>query len=376
MRSWLIIIHVLLVSGLASHSFAQRNIEYFRAEVPVSSQDSKERRNAAKLALEDVIIRVSGSDQALQSTELRSRIENAISYVEQFRYLPLQDEALRSEGKRELLSLTFSPEVVKKLLFETQQPYWPLNRPKTLVWLVEDSSEEGRRLVNNQSVESSEMIEGLQVAAQERGVPLLYPLLDLDDQIAVTAEDVWTFNEEKIAEASQRYNADVILVGRYSSVSRGELWGTWQYFHAGATQVFDTKTSMDESDAFEIIGQQVINPLTDFLASRYAIIPTGEAQSKLVMQVANIHDFGDYYRSLDYLERLAAIAKVDLVAIRQDTLLLYLDAESSVDRLVSVLALDGKMKPKTMASASNEIPVWQQMPLGSFENPLTYNWVN
>ncbi|VUD51373.1 hypothetical protein TDB9533_01413 [Thalassocella blandensis] len=376
MRNWLIIIHFVLVSSLSAHAFAQRDMEYFRAEVPVSSQDSKERRNAAKLGLEDVIIRVSGSGQTLQSAELKSRINNAISYVEQFRYLPLDDEKQRAAGKRELLSLTFSPEVVKKLLLETQQPYWPVNRPKTLVWLVEDSSEEGRHLVNNQSVESLQVIEGLQHTALTRGVPLIFPLLDLDDQLALDADDVWMFDEEKIAEASLRYNADVILVGRYSSTSKGEIWGTWQYFHAGSSQVYDTRSKMDEEEGYLTLGDEVLNPLADFLAARYAIIPTGESQAKLVMQIANIHNFGDYYRSLDYLQRLAAIARVDLVAIRQDTMLLYLDAESSVDRLVSVLALDGKMQPKVVAAASNEIPVWQQMPLGSFENPLNYSWVN
>lgn len=376
MRNWLIFIHFLLLPCLAVQAFAQRDIEYFRAEVPVSSQDSKERRNAAKLGLEDVIIRVSGSDHALQSAELKSRINNAISYVEQFRYLPLEDETLKAEGKRELLSLTFSPEVVKKLLFETQQPYWPVNRPKTLVWLVEDSSDEGRHLVNNQSPESAELIDGMEKAALTRGIPLLFPLLDLDDQLALNPEDVWMFDEEKIAEASQRYNADVILVGRYSTTSRGEIWGTWQYFHAGTNQVYDTRSKMDDAGAYVAMAREVLNPLADFLAARYAITPSGESQAKLVMQIANITNFGDYYRSLDYLQRLAAIAHVNLVAIREDTLLLYLDAESSVDKLVSVLALDGRMKPKVLAAASNDIPVWQQMPLGSFENPLNYSWVN
>lgn len=358
----------------ANMAQAQQDIEYFHAQVPVSSQDSKTRRAAAKEGLESVIVRVSGSAQALGAEGVKEKLKNAIAYVEQFRYLPLHDEALLEQGKRELLSLSFSPEVVKRILLEAKQPYWPINRPKTLVWLVEDSPEDGRQLVNNQS--SATVIEALQGAAKKRGLPLVFPLLDLDDQVALDPDDVWEFDEESLRIASERYNADVILVGRYSTTSRGEIWSTWQFFHTDVARVYDSRADMSAEDAIAILGEEALNPLADFLAGRYAIIPTLESQAKLVMQVDNIQGFGDYYTVLAYLKRLAAIARVELVSIRQDTVLLYLDAESSADKLVSVLALDGKLRPREVVSATNEIPVWQQMPLGSFENPLNYSWVN
>lgn len=374
MRNCFLFVQYCFLLVLPSLAVAQTDIEYFQAKVPVSSQTNKERRAAAEKGLERVILRVSGSSATVNDPAVQSSVKNALNYVEQFRYLPLRDDSLIQQGYRELLSLSFSPEVVKKVLMEAKQPYWPVNRPKTLLWLVEDTTEEGRLLVNNQG--PVPVIDALQRAAYERGIPLIFPLLDLDDQLALSPDDVWEFDEESLIEASARYNADIILVGRYSSDSRGDVRASWQFFHDNAARTYDSRININDEDAMETVGREAVYPLADFLAARYAIVSTAAAQSKLVMQISNVLDFGDYYSAVAYLNKIAAIARVEMVSVQEDTILLYVNAESSVEKLVNALALDGKMKPREFASASNDIPVWQQMPLGSFENPLNYVWVN
>lgn len=373
LKNCFIFIQLTCLLVFSSTMAAQTEINYFSAEVPVKSQDSKERKSAASEGLREVLIRVSGSPGVLASGELDKKINGAISYVEQFQYLPLEDEALIKGGYRERISLKFSPSVVERLLYETRLPYWPVNRPKTVVWLAEDSPEEGRQLVNKNI--PSPMVESLLRTAYQRGLPLVFPLLDLDDQLALSADDVWVFDEEKVKEASERYQADAILVGRYSTTSRGEIWATWQFFHAGTTRTYDNRSDLKDEDALVKLGDQALSPLADFLAARYSVVPTMETQARLVMQLSSIESFGDYYTALAYLDKMAAIADVDLVGIRQDTMLLYLDAESQVGKLMDVLALDGRMKP-VVNEVSGPVPVWQQMPLGSFENPLNYQWLN
>ncbi len=355
---------------LAPITSAQTKLNYFSADVPVKTQNSSERASAARNALRQVLVRMSGSEHVLDDSLVLQKSKNALSLVEQYQYAALESEVLKEEGYEEMLSFTFSSSMVRKILTDSQKPFWSVNRPTTLIWLVEDTAEAGRQLLNQQS--ESFIIQSLADAADRRGLPVMFPLLDLDDQLALSADDVWNVNESVILDASQRYDADVILVGRYSQTSRGELWTIWQFFHAGMSQSYDGRFVLEDEKADGLVGINALDPLADFLAQRYAISPRLEATGRLVMQVSGITNFGSYRQSLDYLEGLAAISDIQLAAVRQDTVLVVFESEASIDKLLSAFALDGKLYPRSNASPA--VPVWQQVPQGTMENPLRFEW--
>ncbi|WP_086933251.1 DUF2066 domain-containing protein [Agarilytica rhodophyticola] len=362
---------ICLVMSLFVRAYAQTKMDYFSAKVPVKTQTAQERRSAARNALLQVLLRMSGSEQTVEDIRIREQARKALSYVEQFQYQPLKDESLLELGYRELVSLTFSGEVVKKILADAQQPFWSASRPSTLVWLVEDSPEYGKQLINQQS--DVEILQALDKAAEQRGLPLSFPLLDLDDQLALSAEDVWDINEEAIREASKRYSADTILVGRYSKTSRGRVLASWQFFHGDTARSYDSRVALDENGHLDpVIGVEALYPLADFLAKRYANQPQLEAGGRLVVQVSDIDNFAQYRRSLSYLGGLAAVSKVQIVAVRQDTLLLFLESQAGVERFVSILNLDNKLRIKP--DNNDLLPAWQRAPQGTLENPLKFSW--
>lgn len=359
-RVIVLLLSVLMACSAASHAA----IDFYRGVVPVKSQAKQQRELAAKEAFAQVIVRLSGSSSALEEDAIRQAQSRALSYVEQFQYLALEDEELLARGYKEQISLQFSPAPLKKLLMASYK-FWPTNRPSTLVWLVEDSLEFGKQFISNDL--APEVIASFENNAAERGLPLTYPLLDLQDQMRLSAEQVWSLDEEAILVASQRYNADVVLVGRYSSTSRGEYLATWQFFHRGDTRVYDSRNGKAAE-----LGGLALNPLADYLGTRYAIVSTGEKSPALVLQVSGVDSFASFRAALNYLDKMAAVSQLNLNAVRQDTLLLSLGSESSVDKLVSVLALDGRME---LQENTGELPAWQQTAPGTVENPLRYRWV-
>lgn len=359
------VVPVLLLLAFGQ-AWAQAPIEFYRATVPVKSQSAQERKAAAQKGFAEVIVRMSGSAQVLENAEILEAQTKALSYVDQFQYLTNDNEASVANGYREKISLAFSAPAVERLLRTNHQPFWPVNRPGVLVWLVEDSAEFGRQFVSAEL--APEVVAGIESSASLRGLPLTYPLLDLQDQMNLNADQVWQLDEEAILVASQRYNADVILVGRYSTTSRGELLATWQFFHRDDTRVYDTRVA-----AAPELGAAALNPLADYLAGRYALVARGDERPALVMQLSGIDSYPKYRSALNYLDGMAATADVVLSAARQDTLLIYLGSETSVDKFVSVLALDGRMISQQQPSAT-DIPVWQQQPAGTVENPLRYRW--
>ncbi len=345
---------------------------YFRASVPVKSQSSSERKQATEEAFLQVLVRMSGT-MAVQSEDgILQKLGSASRYVEQYQYEALDSDALKAEGFREKLTVSFSPVAVRRVLDQAQMPFWSVNRPNTLVWLVEDDAEQGKQLLNQYS--ETPVVGALGDAALVRGLPLTFPVLDMEDRLALSADDVWDVNEEAIMAASERYAPDVILVGRYSQTSRGELWSIWQFFHSGATRSYDSRVLVSETDGVDArFGVDALYPLADFLSSRYAIQNRGEASGRLVVQLGGVNSFPAYRRSLDYLATLAAVSSLHVAAVRGDTMLLYLESEASVERLMSAIALDNKLKIFKDDERTG-VPEWQQSPAGTPENPLRYRW--
>ncbi|TVZ39966.1 hypothetical protein P886_4382 [Alteromonadaceae bacterium 2753L.S.0a.02] len=343
-------------------------LEFYKAQVAVKSQSPSERGKAAQQALAEVLVRMSGSSAAIADPQVKKALGRAISYVEQFQYHPNDDQEQLREGFSELLSLRFSPVAIERLLRqETGLPYWPTNRPATLVWLVEDSAEFGKQLVTSDI--APEVFESLSDASQLRGLPLSFPLMDLQDQTALSPEQVWELDETAILDASHRYAADVILVGRFSQTSSGRILATWQFFHRGDSRIYDSR-----AERVAELGPQALNPLADYLGARYAIVAQEGGSSALVMQLQGVDSFARYRAAIDYLETMALTSEVLLSAVRGDTILLYLNSDAGVEKFTSAVALDNKMEPVKLLTANADVPVWMQVPQGTAQNPLTYRW--
>lgn len=306
--------------------------DYFRAEIPVRSQSESDRSRAAALGLKEVLVRMAGTDQVMQSPSIRAALQRPLTHLEQFQYEQSRDEM---GTMREYLVMSFAPSVIETLLRDARQPFWPTNRPEVLVWLVEDSPEVGKVQVNNRK---NPMVAGIQQAARVRGVPIRLPLLDLEDQMNLTAEQAWAFDEDALLQAAERYRAETLLVGRYARTGGGRWMVSWQFYHLGEWQSYESR-----GDDVIAIGYEAVNPLADHLASLYAVLPGMDGESLTVTQVHGIDSFRDFRRMLDYLEGLAVVGHYELVSIADDTLLLNIRMTGSMDQLQNVLALDGKL---------------------------------
>ena len=140
----------LVVYLLSAVAICQPELAYYKAQVPVKSQAAKERKRAAQEGLKEVVLRLSGVQQAqaqqilvqrsggqvpssvIDNAVIQQRLKRAISYVEQFQYKVLDDEALKQQGYSEWISLRFSPSVIEGLLVEAGLSLWPINRPTNI----------------------------------------------------------------------------------------------------------------------------------------------------------------------------------------------------------------------------------------------------
>ena len=337
----------------------------FIAEVPVESQDIRTRSSAAELGLLDVLVRVSGSENLRYDDNILARTSNAVRYIEQFEYRGASDEQ-RENGFDNVLRMQFSERLVKRLLSEAGHKFWSTNRPSVLIWLVEDSLAHGKQMVGE--AHDSELVTGLLKGARYRGIPLTFPLMDFQDQVALGVQRLWDLDESAILEASDRYQPEVILVGKYTTTSAGQLWSNWQFFYNNASRVYDLR-----GEEQTLVGEEAIAPVADFLANMFAVHLSADDTDYYFAQVSNIRSFADYRGVIDALESVDAIADVRLDTAVDDVLSLRFKSEANISQITGLLSLNKQLTATTPLN-QNSIPAWQRLLLGSSENPLHYSW--
>ena len=278
--------------------------EFYKAKVVVKSQSRSERSQAAAKGLEIVIFRLTGIRDYAEHPAISTAKKSAVDYVDQFHYE--QREKRGGDGKSEtIIVFQYSSKLIDSLITQRANlPYWPLNRPQVLVWLVEDNEESGRILLNDPN---SEIYLGLMDAAKLCGLPLRLPLLDLEDQLALPPDRAWLMDEQAIMDASARYGVDTVLVGRYSQTSRGEWLSSWQYFHREQSDVFDQRAEKQEN-----LGEGAVNLLAGYLRDRYSVRKNDDNSPLLTVELLNINNFAQYSKVLNYLEGLAVVSTFSL----------------------------------------------------------------
>jgi hypothetical protein len=183
--------------------------------LPVQSQSEDEWQSLVQQGLSQVLERTCGNTNVSTQPQVKKALDSAQDYVEQYAY----------EGNN--LTIKYSPDLVNQLLEKTGQSVWGQRRPNVVLWLaIEDNQQ--RRIVGAETDPTLHTY--LTQFAKQKGIPLILPLMDLEDMSAVTVTDVWGQFPSVLSQASERYGAQIILLGRVMHhANSANVWeGNWQ----------------------------------------------------------------------------------------------------------------------------------------------------
>lgn len=206
----------MLFLPLMSPAYAARVPDLYQAEAQVSGEDPEQREPAFREALGKVLIKVTGSRSILTRGSLTGGLDDAASFVQQFRY---RVDSLDDSGKEPHRSLwvSFDKALVDRFLAERRLPVWSENRPAVLVWLGVEAR--GKRQLFDPERNQPERTT-VEAAAAERGLAMVFPIMDLEDQTQMQVADLWGSFESNIRLASQRYAPEQILTIRMVAAER------------------------------------------------------------------------------------------------------------------------------------------------------------
>ncbi len=318
--------------------------DLYEVATPVNSQGDGERRTALRRAFVEVLVRVSGKRDAPSLAPLKKALKQPMRYVQQFRYRPLsvQDMASSEAEAQERAAMqelwvSFDPQLLNRLLSEAGLPVWGRARPATLLWLaVED---DGRRFLVG-AAQGETLQAQLQATARRRGLPLFFPLLDLEDQTALRFTDVWGNFQDAILAASRRYQSTSVLVGRLYHRIGGAWEGRWTLYLEGRP----TFWAFSADDPAEVLAAG-IDGAADHLALRYAQHLNMDAGNSVSIAVRDIHTLEDYARTMHYLESLDPVTHLRVLAVENETVLFEAGINGSRDGLAQAIGFGATLAP-------------------------------
>jgi hypothetical protein len=296
---------LLILSGVA---LGEDVPDLYVAETPVLGQGSEARASGIRETFAKVLVKVSGDPSLPGKSGLSKALKQANNYVQQYAYRPLgqvpQTDTDNEAVPDRLLRVKFDESAINRLLQSHGVPVWSSARPATLIWLGIEI--DGQRSLFQPELNLA-LREALAQVADSRGLPLLFPLMDLEDRANLQVSDVWGGFAETISQASERYQPDVILVGRLRNRS-GDAWeADWILYQPDTKNNWQSRNESRQGVAVAGLHQAVDN-----LAARFAPQNVGRGKSKLRVRVSGLNHLADYLLVKDYLGSLQAIQSLEL----------------------------------------------------------------
>lgn len=305
----------------------------FESEVVVTNQSPGVRASALKTALRQVLVRVAGQDAVLETEPAIGLLKNPAQLVQQYRYYTVPD----SEPPVLKMWVRFDGEAVRTALQQQGVSYWGAERPDTLVWLaVEDR---GKRYVVAAD-DGTDVYRQVEQAARQRGVPVLFPLMDLEDQSQVRFSDIWGGFFDNVLAASQRYNPQAVLIGRLNRSPSGAWSSRWHLEVAGQPSSWS-----DSRQQLAVLAQQGIDDTADILASRFAVSQAGGNLNAVNISVSGVDSLTDYARLGDYLTGLTAVVGVQVQKVAGNTVQYALQLNGSLQDLTHTVSIGTVLEP-------------------------------
>lgn len=307
--------------------------DLYTTEVAVTDQSAAVREAALQQALGDVLVRVSGRNAVLDSAPARAMLKNPSRLVQQYRYFTSSAAAT----PQLTLWVRFDGEAIRSSLQQQGLAYWGAERPDTLAWLaVEDG---GTRYVVS-ATDDSAVRRQLEAAASGRGVPLLFPLMDLEDQSRARFSDIWGGFFDNVLAASARYNTSAVLIGRLNRSPSGGWAARWYLQVAGTPTAWtDSRSQLDD------LAREGIADAADLLAARYAVAPAGGSSDRLSITVTGIDSLADYARAGNYLASLTSVAAIQVEQVDASGVRYALQLHGGLQDLTRTISIGTVLEP-------------------------------
>lgn len=306
--------------------------DLYQAQGAVTAQGEKERSDVTPALLREVIIKVVGDRQVVNNADLTAVLADANRFVSRYSYQRLNNDPSMTSGENLAVLIHFDALALNNALQRIGLPMWDQRRPEVLLWVATELNGQ-QRIVSD--ADEQNILALMRHHAKRRGLPVVTPLMDLQDQTQITFNDIWTNNGSAIEQASERYSTPIIVSTQLRGNSENLGIG-WQLLLNHETERWQSQGSM------EVAISQGIDEMADRLGRRFAQV-LGDAQT-VQLQFIEVNDFGDYNRLMTYLNRLQGVSDINVQNMQNQQLNVALSMQGEMNRFKQLLELGGMLQ--------------------------------
>jgi len=225
--------------------------------------DENSPEKSLKQALTKVLIKLTGDYKLPSKFGIQSQLKELQSFVK------TSENHIRKTDSKSILTVNFDPAKVDALLQKFNLARWDDKRPNWLVWIILDTGDKPV-VVNSEEMPVEANI--LLNQAEERGLPLLLPLLDLEERATMSLDDFIQANRTAVTAISQPYAPDVILLGHVTQ--QENTWkADWNLYTENPVTPWNNKYS--ELSELLTVG---INKAVDIISAQSIQLASAKAQ--------------------------------------------------------------------------------------------------
>ena len=318
-------------------------------------------------ALKQVLIKVSGNSDITKSNETKLLLKKTQQMISQYGY--------RAIGGDEYFSALFDRNKINQALKEMQQPIWGDTRPITLVWLINNNE-----LVSDNFVKDTTNSLSLAVKQAElaRGIRVQFPLMDLDDNLALSVSDVKGRFYDQVANATSRYERTHFVVAELQNVSSDRWKLRWQLLQInGAANQNRILHSEEHAGSKSLVTKLLVNGLADYYASQYAVLSTDDGKFTQLFHVNGINSLSELSQLNNVLKNMLVISSYHVIAAEGSMISVEAKLKGSVNSFKNNLIAQPHLRLNTNTvkqSTSVTTEDGTENTLQPDSNVLYFNW--
>ena len=326
---------------LALPTMAMTKVNLFEVEQVIEEQAEDSNIDAEELArrtaMQQVIFRATGDNAAINNDVIKKGVQRSSRFVSQM--------SVSTVDEQETLRVVFNSTQIQALLAQANIPFWPEERESVLIWVVE---EEGYRRNIAWDQMAKPTMETIKALAEERGLPLIVPVGDIQDINGIESTSLWGDFREDIASASLRYSADAVLVVKIQGNNNKRV--RWTLYDDNPQYITDKRLNAVTGESGGRINgalEDMVEELARFYANKRAQRHTGESTGSVNVQFEQLAGANTFFAVEKALLTLPSVTSVNVQRINADhvsfTLNLIgdpLDFEREISRISQIQALE------------------------------------
>ena len=308
-------------------------------QVPVASDSDSARSEGLVRAMDAMLVRLTG-DPAVVDTGLAARLRDSVGqYMSGYSYRTVAADDGDGTGRETRLLVRFARSALRNALARAEIAVWPPSPPTVLVWLA--AERDGERFIAG-SDQGQSLLEPMRAAAAPLGITLITPLMDVEDRRNLGYGDIAGGFADPVREASARYGAEAVVVGRMQGAGTASVRIRWVLLAEDGAPA-DRWTSTGDSAGSVL--ESGVRDLARRLRGPYTYIPDPDSRRRLMVTVGGVESLAAHQAVAERLGQQVGVTDVVPVEIVDDRIRWQLAINVEAERVMRALDADQRLRP-------------------------------